>query len=68
MLTKPIASGAAQRFGELEVVVGELRTSVPHVARQAREHGLGVQACVVAASQRFHCVPVAQVVKSSLSG
>lgn len=60
-MTEALTCGQAQSFGELQIVMSERKVRVPHVACQARQHGLRGVPRTVGALQNGHGETVAQV-------
>ena len=62
MRREPLAGGGAERFDEVQVIMGRYRGAVPQVGRQQRQLGFDIGSGPVPAQQGIHSKGMAKVV------
>jgi len=61
------AGGGAQRFGELQIVMGKVWRDMPQIACEPRQRGLRLGTPAVALAQCFHGKAMAEIVNPGSS-
>ena len=64
---KSFAGGDAQRFGELQIVMGKVWRDMPQIACEPRQRGLWLGTPAVALAQCFHGKAMAEIVNPGSS-